>query len=338
MLEVLEAGLLTTVQDAGRPGWAHLGVPRGGAADPWSRRVANELLGNEQDDAVLELTLAGVRLQALGPTVVALAGADLGARLDGGRLLLPGRVLTMAPGEGLVFEGGPPGAGARACLALPGGIDVPPVLGSRSTCLVGAFGGVEGRPLRAGDRVRARRTPSAENDAGMADAVWPADPIAPRHREPDGAWRLRVLLAPAELAAGQAVDTVIGRRWTVSSSSDRMGLRLDSTDGPPVEAPALSRLSHGVTAGAIQLPPDGRPVVLGVDHQPTGGYPIVAVVIAADQPALGQLAPGDGVHFVAIGRAEARAALAADRAAFDAARRQLGADARWSALWRSAGA
>lgn len=336
MLEIIEPGLLATVQDAGRPGLAHLGVPRAGAADPWSLRVANALLDNDPGDALVELTFAGARLRALEPTVLGLAGADLGGHVDGGSSVPPGRVASLASGEVLTFGGADRAAsGARAYLSLPGGVDVPEVLGSRATCLRGAFGGLNGRALRAGDAVRGCR---AGELTEARDERWPGSPITPRHADPVGTWRLRVLRAPPELwsVPAAAADAVFEASWTVSPASDRMGLRLDG--GGPAAIAARSRPSHGVTFGTIQLPPDGRPIVLGVDHQPTGGYPVLGAVISADLPALGQLVPGDAVRFVVVDVVAARAALETDRAAFRAALDALRGDARWSDLWRSAGA
>jgi len=327
MLEVLEPGAFTTIQDRGRPGWGHLGVPEGGAADPWSLAIANRLAGNPEGAAALEVTLAGPRLRALEPIVVALAGADLGARIP------PGRSFVLAAGEELAIpEPAARGRGARAYLAVAGGLDVPEILGSRSTCLAGGFGGLDGRPLRQGDRLRARRTGAPPSPT----AAWPADPIAPRVTDTDGTTVLRTLRGTHGTGSthGTSASRVESQRWTVTPASDRMGLRLE----PSVDAPPTHLTSHGVVRGAVQLPPDGRPIILMADHQPTGGYPVVAVVIAADLPALGQLAPGDAVRFEPVDLETARRALAGQRAAWAAALAGMAADEEWDELWRSAGA
>ncbi len=327
MLEVLEAGLLDTIQDRGRPHHRHLGVPEGGAADSWSHAVANLLAGNDPAAAALEMTIVGPRMRALADITVALAGADLGARVEpGNRPLAPGRSVRLRAGDELVAAGRAAGGrGARAYLAVAGGIDVPVVLGSRSTCRAGSFGGVDGRPLRPGDVIH-----GGEPGGEPVDA-WPAEPIAPHIADRDGTVVLRLI---AHAGAG-AARRVVGRRWTVTPASDRMGLRLDG-DATPSEQPEVT--SHGVVRGTVQVPPDGRPIVLLADHQPTGGYPVAGVVIAADLPALGQLAPGDGVRFVLVDLVEARAALEAQRAAWAATLDLLRADAAWHDLWRSAGA
>lgn len=298
LFEVLEPGLQTTVQDAGRPHLGHLGVPRGGAADSWSMAVANLLLGNEADAAVLECTLLGPELRVRRDAVVGLAGADLGAVVrPSGRRLEPGASHRLAAEEVLAFGGGDEGSGARAYLAAPGGIDVPTVLGSRSTCLVAAFGGVEGRALRAGDLLSG----ASSGATRVASLRWPAHPDDPT----PGDGRLRILAGHG--ATPGSVAELARAAWTVSPRSDRRGIRLEGVS-LAAAADADERLTSGVVAGTVQLPSDGYPIVLLCDAAPTGGYPVVAVVISADLPLLGQLAPGDPVWFVEVTLAEARAA------------------------------
>jgi antagonist of KipI len=326
MLEVLDGGLLTTIQDRGRPGYGHLGVPEGGACDPWALAVANLLVGNDPGAATLECTLIGPELRVLAPVVVGLAGADLGGiERTTGRRLLPGASYALPRGAVVAFAGPPGGeTGVRAYLALPGGVDVPLVLGSASTCLAGAFGGLHGRPLRRGDRIGPRR-PGEEHS---------------EHRWPDAAVSgvrpglVRVVEGPDPAAARPAFERLVAGGWAVAPASDRMGLRLA---GEPLPAIGIGEtLSHGVTWGTIQVPSDGRPIVLLADHQPTGGYPVAGVAIVADRPALGQLRPGSAVRFVTVTIDEARTALRDQRA-----RLRGGADAvagvrRWDELWRSA--
>lgn len=330
MLEVVEAGPPATIQDTGRPGWAHLGVPADGAADPWSLAIANLLVGNDAGSAAIELTFAGPRLRALTPVRVALAGAELHARVEpGGRPVPRGVPASLGAGDELVVPGpAAPGGGLRAYLAVAGGIDVPVVLGSRSTCLAGGFGGLDGRALRVADRLRVGVVPRESAASG-----WPTEPIAPRHRDRDGTIVLRVVAGPEPSLAARLAD----RRWGVSAASDRMGIRLEAV-GEPLDAPADHVTSHGVVHGTIQVPPDGRPIALLAAHQPTGGYPVAGVTIAADLPTLGQLAPGDRVRFEVLTLADARAALLARRADWDAAVEVIRADAPWHDLWRSAGA
>ena len=317
--EVLDGGLATTVQDAGRPDWAHLGVPPSGACDPWSLAVANVLLGNDPGAAALEMTLVGPTLVARRSTVIGLAGADLGARVEGGRRLPPGRSHRIEAGETIVLPGDGADPRTRGYLAIPGGIDVPEVLGSRSTCLAAGFGGVEGRPLRPGDIVRGGETLPEER-------VWPSEPT----EAAGGEVVLRVVAGPAPGA-----EALAGIPWRVGREADRVGLRLDG--GPLPAGIAGEIVSHGVTWGAVQVPPDGRPIVLGADHQTTGGYPVVAVVITADRPLLGQLRPGTEVRLQAIGRDEALGALRQQRGAFAAGVAALRESVGWDELARSAG-
>ena len=339
-LEVLTPGLLTTVQDAGRPGLGHLGVPRSGAADPWSLAVANLLLENDAGRAVLECTVVGPDLRVLWDTVVGLAGADLGAFVrPSGRRLRPNSADRLAAGEMLSMPGGPTGRGSlRAYLAVPGGLAVPPVLGSRSTCLAGAFGGLDGRPLRTGDRLGQLADVTPEDAARWVGRTWPARPA-----EPAPGAVVRVLPGPElnadrEQLAAAARELVAGT-WTVGPASDRQAIRLAGSwrDAAPVIPASGEWLSHGVVPGTIQLPPDGRPIVLLADAQPTGGYPVIAVAIAADLPILGQLAPGADVRFETVEPSTARAAWSERQAALAAGNRRLREAAGWDDLWRSAG-
>jgi biotin-dependent carboxylase-like uncharacterized protein len=329
-LEVLDPGLLATVQDAGRPGLGALGITAGGAADPHALLVANALLGNAPGDAVIELTLAGASLLALRPVTIAVAGADLGARVRETRVrVAPGGTLDLREGQTLTVTGARGGAarGCRAYLAVPGGIDVPVVLGSRATALGAGFGGFGGRALEVGDRLAAGGATLERPPAHWTGPI--ADP---------GAGPLRVLPGPAASGPGAGTPDraagLAGRTWTVSPASDRIGLRLDGEALPAGSAPLAS---HGVLAGAIQLPPDGRPIVLLADHQPTGGYPVIALVAAVDRLRLGQLAPGDAVAFEVVDEAAARRLAATWRAAVGAGVEHLREAASWDALWRSAG-
>jgi len=322
VLEVLDGGLLTTVQDAGRLGHEAEGVPRSGAADEVGLAVANLLLGNEPDVAALECTLVGPRLRALVEVDVAIGGADLGAVLetDGSATpVAPGSSVRLPRGAVLAFAGprDEPGSGCRAYLAVPGGIDVPVILDSRSTCLPAGFGGLEGRALRAGDRVAVRSASVGRAAPSRRSARLSAKRAA---ELPSVAQRLRVMPGPAARAGDASLEAVAGRAWTVSHDSDRRGLRLQgvtaAAPSSPAEAvPALASPSsgelpsHGVLPGAIQVTPSGEPLVLMQDAGTTGGYPVPAVVIRADLSILGQLAPGDEVRFRVVTADEARDAL-----------------------------
>ncbi len=361
-LEVLDPGFGATVEDAGRRDFAHLGVPPGGAQDRWSLAVANALVHNRADDAALEITIVGPRLRAVAPITVALAGADLGARV-GSRPVAPGEALGLGVGDELGFDGpGSAGAGARAYLAVVGGIDVPPVLGSRSTCLVAGFGGLDGRAIRTGDLIGPRGQPDRDRpSAPVAGARWPG-PAAPLPRyDADGVTVVRVIACgwgfgapsaeppdqarPSPAAIPDPLASLVQDPWRVGSASDRMGLRLERDASRPASIGVAGAgrtslrdaISHGVTRGAVQLPPSGDPIVLLADHQPTGGYPVVAVVITADHPVLGQLVPGGHLRFEVVSLGEARRALADQRRDWAEALARYRADRGWDDLWLSAG-
>jgi biotin-dependent carboxylase-like uncharacterized protein len=308
VFEVLAPGLLTMIQDAGRFGHRDEGVPAAGACDPVGMAVANLLIGNDAGDAALECTILGPELEVLREAVIGLGGADLEASVQpGGRRMRPGRAHHVRPGERIVFhadltagsgvgaEAGTEAAGCRAYLAVPGGIDAPLVLGSRSTSLVGGFGGLEGRPLRAGDRIAMLGRPGRRPDPA---ARWPDTPLPGRPDAP-----IRVLPGPGVTATHGAGDAdldlvateLFGRSWRVGSASDRRGLRLD---GPAIAAAGdAAAPSHGVLPGTVQLTPLGQPLVLLNDGGTTGGYPVIGVVIAADLWRLGQARPGAGIRF-----------------------------------------
>jgi biotin-dependent carboxylase-like uncharacterized protein len=315
MLEVSEPGLETTIQDGNPRQLAHLGIPSGGASDPWSLAVANLLVGNQADDAAVEVTILGPRFAVLRTCVIGLAGADLGALVpEEGRRLAPGSSYLLHAGSTLRFEGG--SSGARAYLALAGAVDVPEVLGSRGTCLPGRFGGIEGRALRAGDVLR----PVHAWDPSTAGRVWP-----------DRTWRpvggpIRLLPGPPTLSAPTkgAFEALVETAWLVAPSSNRVGIRLEGT---PIEVDPQTAgrlVSRGTVPGSVQIVPGGQPIILFVDSPTTGGYPIGGVVATADLPLVGQLGPGDSVQFIATSLDDARAALAAQRRLLDRAMQIFG--------------
>ena len=305
VFEVLAPGLLTTIQDTGRIGHRDEGVPLSGACDPVSMAVANRLAGNQPGSPVLECTLLGPELLALTDVTIALAGADLGATAQpSGRRLGPGQAHHLAAGERLSMPGSGESRGCRAYLAVAGGFAVPLVLGSRSTSLVGGFGGLDGRALRTGDRLPAGTTGPA---APMGDAPARGTRLLLPH--PDAP--VRVLPAPALAgadASAAALAALCDATWGVSPVSDRRGLRLV---GPPIAPAAPSDGgSNGVIPGTIQLTPDGTPLVLLADAGTTGGYPVIAVVISADLDIVGQARPGGTLRFQPIDLPSARRAFA----------------------------
>jgi biotin-dependent carboxylase-like uncharacterized protein len=271
---VLETGPLTTVQDAGRIGQAALGIGRSGACDLGSYRLANRLVGNEEGAAALEVTFGGLTIRAESTLVVALTGAPCpGVPFNGPATLRAGAVLRL----------GSPRTGLRTYVAVRGGVEVAPVLGSRSTDLLSGLGPA---PLSAGDvlSVGAEHGPMPGVDLAAV-----ADPAG-------GKVVVRVTPGPRRdwfTDAGRA--SLVGQTYTVSSDSNRVGVRLE---GSPLERAREGELpSEGMTLGALQVPPSGLPVLFLADHPVTGGYPVIAYVAAPDLDACGQLRPGQSLRF-----------------------------------------
>jgi biotin-dependent carboxylase-like uncharacterized protein len=293
MIEVLRAGMCDLVVDRGRPGWGVLGVPAGGAADPAALTAANRLAGNDAVAAGLEIALSGPILRFPFGGVVALTGTHFAATRSSGAAVAWNETLVMAAGETLVLDRAMDGC--RCWLAVHGGLAVTRVMGSRSTFLPAGFGGYFGRALKAGDALR------CDSSAGKVGRLRAHAP--PRDR----ASPLRVVTGPQ---AGQFDDAGLAAffagTYRVDASSDRRGLRLA---GPAVTHERVDLPSQGVLPGAIQIPPNGQPIILGWDGPVTGGYPVIAGVISADLPKMAQLCPGDAVRFVTIEIAAARGAV-----------------------------
>jgi KipI family sensor histidine kinase inhibitor len=294
-LVVEDPGLLTLVEDGGRRGVARLGVPTAGPADPVAHALANRLVGNPAGTAALEMTAAGPTLRCVEAGHLAVVGGGPPVTVDG-YPVGDGHVVPLTPGQRIAV--GRLRTGLRSYLAWAGGLVVPDVLGSRSTDRLASLG--PGR-LQAGDRLGA-----GPATGRLADHLEP-DGSADHDRDGDEV-ALRVLPGPHPDRFPSAVlDDLAATPMTVDGASDRIGLRLD---GPVRRGPG-ELASLGMVTGAVQVPPDGRPVVLGPDHATLGGYPVAAVVITADHWKLGQCRPGDRVRFVPVTTAEAAAARAA---------------------------
>lgn len=278
-VEVVRAGALTTVQDLGRPGYAHLGVGRSGALDRAAHRLANRLVGNGPGAATLETTLTGVAVRVSAPTVAAVCGAAAPVSVDG-HAAAWGEPVHLSPGA--VLEVGPATIGVRCYVALAGGVAPAPVLGSRSTDLLSGLGPPA---LRDGDVLPLGEPQGPENwGAGC-----PAGALG-------SALELPVLPGPrGSLFDPAAWRLLTSAGYTVAPASNRIGLRLDG--------PALPRrgpdtiASEGAVLGAVQVPADGRPIVFLADHPPTGGYPVIGVVPGGALDLAAQAAPGDPVRF-----------------------------------------
>jgi antagonist of KipI len=295
-IEVIEPGALTTVQDLGRHGYQRYGVPVSGAMDSFALQVANLLVGNNENAAGLEATLAGPTLRFLADTVVAITGADLNPTIDG--VTVP-MWEAMPAGRGSVLSFRGARSGARASVAIAGGIDVPPVLGSRSTFLRSGFGGFEGRALRPGDRLPVPARQVRVDGRRMRPRTIPIY---------SHGGTLRVILGPQHDAfSREAIRTFLSSRYEISHQSDRMGYRLE---GPRVaQKIGADIISDGTPAGAVQITGDGLPILLLADRGTAGGYTKIATVISADLPRLAQMMPGDRVRFRVVPEAEAHAAL-----------------------------
>ena len=288
--------MLTTVQDLGRWGRQASGVPVAGPMDVYSHRLANQIVGNAATAAALEITLIGPELRATADVLCAVAGAEF-AVTSGGHAVPPYAPFRVGAGNTIRF--GERRRGARATLAVRGGIAVPAVFGSRSTSILSRMGPFGGRPLQAGDVL-------SVGDERTFDVPARGVPMA----LPGGGATLRAIPGPHDgWFTGPATEMFFSGRYTLTPSSNRMGYRL--------EGPALSHaagadiLSDATPIGSIQVPASGQPILLMADRQTTGGYPKIATVITADLPLAGQLAPGDWVEFAPCTRTAAIEALRA---------------------------
>lgn len=294
-IEVLAPGMQSTVQACGREGFRHLGVGFGGALDPGAHAIANLLAGNPVSAPTLEIALAGPTLRFAQAACIALCGAAFDADIDGEPLPAWHRAFVPA---GSVLRIGGCRTGARAWLAVSGGIHVPQVLGSASTDLRGGFGGLEGRALRAGDRLRAG--PLERPVGRMRVESWWIDPHA---LDPDPSMPIRVL--PGADATEPDAGLFAGA-WTIAPASDRQGLRLE---GDPIALrDPREYVSEPIAPGSVQLPPGGNPIVLLADAQTHGGYPCIGHAIRADRGRLAQLRAGERIRFMPCTPAEASAA------------------------------
>jgi antagonist of KipI len=296
VIQVQEPGLFTTVQDLGREGFGPMGVSPSGAADAISLRIGNQLVGNAEGTAGLEMTLLGGTFVFPEGALLALTGSDFGATLDGKPIELWTSFEARA-GQGLRL--GPTRSGARCYLCVRGGIEVKLFLGSASTHILSGLGGHEGRALRKGDVLK----------IGEANGSYRNRMVAAKMLEGLSLRKvLRVTPGPQSDWFPEASQRLFhGSAYRVAEESNRMGLRLE---GAPIPAPPGGEMiSEGVALGAVQVPEGGQPIVLFVEQQTTGGYPKIANVISADFHSLGQLRPRDEVRFERVGWETARSLL-----------------------------
>jgi antagonist of KipI len=299
VFEVLEPGVLTSIQDLGRHGFSQFGVPPSGALDIFSFRVANLLVGNLEEEACLEITLTGLKLKALSEVVIAVTGGDLSPTLNEEPLEM-WKTHVLVEGDRVAFKD--VRKGCRSFLAVSRGFAVPQVLGSRSTYLSGKFGGLEGRPLKGGDILHAPGLRPALNHLGLR---FPKDCVLPLEKE----ICLRVIPGPQDHHFTESgFETFYSSFYLVTPQCDRMGVRLE---GPKIERRSdveESIISEGLIPGNVQVPGDGKPIII-LTELVTGGYTKIATVISVDLPRVAQGKPGDRVRFEPITIEEAHYVL-----------------------------
>lgn len=307
-VRVIKAGLLTTVQDLGRWGYQALGVSVSGPMDEYSHRLANALVGNGPDAATLEVTMLGPLLEFDDERIVAVTGGQFEASVDGGPVQTGG-AFAVGAGSRLSLERR--GSGARAYVAVSGGVGVPPVLGSRATHVQTRMGGFGGRPLKVGDRLP------------LCDALRPVGgrPITLARRSATTRPVVRVLSGlHREQFTDDAFRILQSEPYRISQDSDRTGYRLEGPPIPPTRRADM--ISEATPMGAVQIPGAGLPILLMADRQTAGGYPQIATVITADLHIVGQLGPGDTLSFVECSAVEAVTALIAQERALLAIERR----------------
>lgn len=289
IIEVLEPGLFSTIQDLGRYGYQRYGVPVSGAMDSQAMRMSNILLGNEEGAATLEITLIGPKLRFLEESIIALCGADLVPRVNGEVITMYSSV-RVRKGSILSFDG--PSAGSRCYMAVPNGFHVPTIMQSKSTYVQGSIGGYAGRTLKSGDLLSCLQVAQS----GSLKSISVPETLIPLYTHD---YKLNVIMGPQCDAFPQAsIHTFLNETYTIANQSDRIGYRLT---GPPIgHLNNADVISDGTVFGAIQITGDGMPVILTADRGATGGYTKIAVVITSDLWKVAQALPGDTVSFRSI--------------------------------------
>lgn len=293
-IRMISPGMFTTVQDRGRTGYMKSGITVSGAMDARSYETANRLVGNRDGEAALEVTFVGPVIEFTEDTVFAVTGADLSPKRNGKDIPMY-RAQDAKAGDTLSF--GARRGGCRAYIAFRGGIDVAPVLGSRSTDIKAGIGGMEGRKLQAGDVL-----PLAAKEGTPFYGAAEKEDFSPALKT------LRVLMGPQDdRFTEKGINAFLHAQYSVTNNSDRMGIRLS---GEAVETENGSDIiTDGICMGAVQIPADGQPILMMADRQPTGGYAKIANVISQDLPLAAQLVPGDSVRFEKVSVQQAQALL-----------------------------
>ncbi|MGI6093572.1 MAG: biotin-dependent carboxyltransferase [Veillonellaceae bacterium] len=297
VLEVIEPGLLTTVQDLGRWGYQQYGVPVAGAMDGYALRLANRLVGNAENAAGLEVTMLGPVLRFCQSTLIVITGGDLMPQINGCSAAM---WQTLAVESGDVLDFGGLQSGCRAYIAIAGGIDVPVIMGSRATYIRGQLGGYQGRQLKKGDYLESG---NKTKDVAVGTRI-PAE-LIPMYGDE---YKVRVVLGPQDdYFPPESIAAFLSETYTVTTEADRMGYRLDGAK--IAHKAAADIISDGISLGSIQVPGHGMPIVMLADRQTTGGYTKIATVISSDIPILAQAKPGDKLRFSEITVGEAHKIL-----------------------------
>ena len=284
-IKIVKAGLLTTIQDMGRYGYQETGMAVSGVMDTRSASLANILVGNDENEGVIEVTMMGPTIEFTADNIIAVTGGDLGAQLDGTPFPCYQAVCVKA-GQTLAFTGLK--SGARVCIAFAGGLDVPVVMGSKSTNLKSKIGGFEGRKLENGDEIAFAAPKTTLPNMEMRKL--PVPNFGAKAHE------IRVVLGPQDDCFPQSsIDTFFNGEYVISNEYDRMGCRMQ---GPIIKHKVGGDIiTDGISFGAVQVPSHGNPIVMMADHQTTGGYTKIGNVISVDLPILAQCMPGHKIHF-----------------------------------------
>ena len=304
-------GMLTTVQDIGRSGWQRFGVPVAGAMDGRALRLANLLVGNDENQSALEVTITGPTLRFSTSNYFAITGADFLPKLNG-RPIPSYSAILAREGDVLSLSGAQ--GGCRGYVAFAGGLDVPEVMGSRSTYMKGSFGGFEGRKLRPGDKI-----PFTAPHTALTN-------VSKRTLEPerysDREICLRVVRGPQDFAfTEKGYETFLGTPYAVTDECDRMGVRLEGEGIEHVKDGNM--ISDGIALGSVQVPSNGKPIIMLADRQTTGGYTKIATVVSVDIPLIAQSRPGTVVHFREVDMAAAQELYNDERSLLESYRRRF---------------
>lgn len=293
IIKIIDPGFLTTVQDKGRYGYQQFGVPVSGVMDDFAYRVANILVENDELQAVLEATIVGPKVEFESQEIISITGGNLSPRINGNEIPM-WRSLKVNKGDVLSFAGGK--SGCRSYIAFSGGIDVPTIMGSKSTYIKGKIGGYKGRKLKFEDRLNIKKSGKIFKSRIMPNKYIP---------KYTNKINVHIILGPQdEYFTNKGIETFLSNQYTITNECDRMGIRLN---GPQIEhVSGADIISDGIEFGAIQIPGHGKPIIMMADRQTTGGYTKVANVISTDLYKIAQAKPGDKVKFQKISIKEAQ--------------------------------